>query len=1077
MTAKLSPVSIVCLCWLVSGATVSASPQQTLLTNGSFTQGLTGWSPHGLGAEEGPPVEVDRAWFRGGDMAAMVMRTDTGKRGLMLQAGVPRVPDADRYRFTVWVSCRGVGPDWIIRVGIVAASGTVVGRTLQNAHIAHERDMDWVQVALETTLPPEVTHLGVYMGLWYSDALLADPPAGAGRVWFDDATLTALPAAGVQPPPGPALAPGLRIDGLWPAGEAGLFLAGQPVELTLLGSNDGDAAAELEMSISVRDYEGRPVAAKQVTLALPPGGPFQEGLRLPPIERLGFFRVETAVRAGEATGLGPQTSFCIVRAPERGDSYFVADVNGRETELVRAMRLIGVSGRKIGATLRMVPAELRADPERYWRESVTTGGLAAYWDSDLELIGNVFLGHSFMPADYEPAIEARRELGLFPYPDEAFAEFGDFVAAAARVLCPRVRMWVLSEEIDGTVGLADLASGSQTAELMRYVMMSRIAWQRLKQVDPQCTVIGLAVSSDFNRTPRYQLVQRLLPDLRDYIDVIGPDLYTDPWDWTREVSRGPEAGEMRSKLLDTIALQRSIGKAPVTSISERGYGIPHHLTPDDPLERLQAELTARSLIIGKSVPEVMFYALHVMCGGTAWRVHGGAVSTDESPLVDLSLWRAWLEPSGKARYRPRAAVAAYRTVAEMLGGSEACIEVLPQTGVYAYVFTCPQDTVAAVWTTDPEPCPIRLELPAAARCADLMGNARDLAAGAADLSLSGSPLFLRASVAPDDLAAALRQALFPDRMPVRAEAHLSDLSTLSVHLCNRLDRALPVEVELTRLEGATATNPRAAATVPALGSARVDLPLEAVAADGPGTVELSLSAGGVAWPLHAELSVHRVPAAPATVRVDGELGEWDRPALIALDEPAQLMPGREVIRRGAWTGPADLSVQAWLGWDAQHLYLAARVRDDVHLQRQQGELIWMDDCVQFAFDAANDALRPETCGHRGYDANDLNAGIALTDGGAQCYVWVEHGATGMRGPRDFPLAVRRTGDETCYEVAIPWSALSPLAAEPGRAFGFSLIAFDTDREEDRQADYWLGLSGGIANGQDPSHYPTFALVP
>lgn len=1054
------------LCLLLVAARVLAAGE---IVNPSFNEGLRGWTCT-YADPAAPGAGIDRTVFRGGDMASLAITTQTGRRGLWFQGGIPRDPRAGKYRFNFWVRCRDLGPDWIIRVALVGCQGEKVIRWLQNTHLRHEEDMDWTPVSIEAAVPPEMTQLGLYVGVWYSDALKDTPPPGGGTVWYDDLSVTPSAfAAGAGPAPAAAAKPaGVTFSGLWPEGEKGLFLPGQPLRFVLLGDNPLPQPVTVEVTLTLKDFADEPAGGQATKLTLEPGKLFRRTLEVPAPGRLGAYVADTTITRDGKQTLGPQSSCCLVSKPGPTDPYFVADVNGQERELVPAMQLIGVSGRKVGATMHGVPPERRGELRGWWQEVVTSGGLAPYCNSSLNLIGNIFLGNEFLSSSYKGELERRRSLGLFPYPDACFEELGRFVEGAAQALKGRVHYWVLSEEIDGSIGVPNLPGGSQQAELTRYVMMSRIAYQALKRVDPDCEVIGLAVSGDFNQTPRWPLVRRLLPDLKDYTDIIGPDLYTDSWNWPAEVSRGPEAGQMRDKLQDTIALQRSLGKKPVTAISERGYGMAYHLPPDHPQDRLQAQLTARSLILGKSVGGVLFYTLHMMCGSGGLQARAGVVSDDLAPKIDLGLWQSGYDKgSDKLVYRPRSAVAAYATVARLLAGSTTCTEVLPQTGVYSYTFQCPGHAVTALWTTDEQPLAMNLTLPVAVGATDLMGNEVKLAAGAASLTLTGSPQFLSAAVAPEKLAEAVRQASFPGRAPLKALARLKDLQTLVVELVNQSAQPLAAKVQIGALAGARVPQPSGEAKVPASGRASLPFALSGAAVPGLGELRGTVQVGLMTLPLAANLALRPLHAVPGGLKIDGDLREWPAASAIQLDR-RHLLPSKETPR--GWSGPDDLGATVYLGWDARRLYVAARVRDDVHLQNHVGDRIWMDDCLQLAFDLGNDALPPEFSGRSGYDASDYNLAVALTSSGPQCYCFVDRGGTETSGPRDYPLAARRGESETCYEWALDWPQ------PPGKLLRLSFVIFDVDSPAEKQAEYWLGLTGGIANGQDPSQYGVFALV-
>jgi len=152
------------------------------------------------------------------------------------------------------------------------------------------------------------------------------------------------------------------------------------------------------------------------------------------------------------------------------------------------------------------------------------------------------------------------------------------------------------------------------------------------------------------------------------------------------------------------------------------------------------------------------------------------------------------------------------------------------------------------------------------------------------------------------------------------------------------------------------------------------------------------------------------------------------------------------------------------------------VTDDVFLQRNTGAVIWKGDSIQFAFDTMNDALTPDESIKAGFNGNDYLFGMALTANGPECYCWIEKGSATKKGEggRKYPIAIKKGDGMVSYEIAIPWSELAPLAPKAGKAFRFNFIVWDNDRE-DEQASYWIGLTPGIAGGNDPSAYRVFVL--
>ena len=57
-------------------------------------------------------------------------------------------------------------------------------------------------------------------------------------------------------------------------------------------------------------------------------------------------------------------------------------------------------------------------------------------------------------------------------------------------------------------------------------------------------------------------------------------------------------------------------------------------------------------------------------------------------------------------------------------------------------------------------------------------------------------------------------------------------------------------------------------------------------------------------------------------KIDGDLGEWTGPGL-TISHPVQVISGKQ-----SWSGPADLSANAFFGVDSDNLYIAVSVTDD-----------------------------------------------------------------------------------------------------------------------------------------------------
>jgi hypothetical protein len=172
-----------------------------------------------------------------------------------------------------------------------------------------------------------------------------------------------------------------------------------------------------------------------------------------------------------------------------------------------------------------------------------------------------------------------------------------------------------------------------------------------------------------------------------------------------------------------------------------------------------------------------------------------------------------------------------------------------------------------------------------------------------------------------------------------------------------------------------------------------------------------------------------------------------------------------------WT-PQNLSGVAYLMWDDANLYVAVKVRDDVH-HALTGEQTAQGDSVILAFDPANRS----------------------GDGGkAFCY-WLSSAAPGgsskhtlyrpkehsaglqsghlLRDSSIYELAVVQ-GEGTCtYQLRIPFSELNGIRPGIGSRFGFSIQLNDNDGKGLAAHMNW---GGGLAPNWKPSDFGVVTIV-
>jgi hypothetical protein len=169
------------------------------------------------------------------------------------------------------------------------------------------------------------------------------------------------------------------------------------------------------------------------------------------------------------------------------------------------------------------------------------------------------------------------------------------------------------------------------------------------------------------------------------------------------------------------------------------------------------------------------------------------------------------------------------------------------------------------------------------------------------------------------------------------------------------------------------------------------------------------------------------PAA-ATVRVDGDLTEWE----------TTTYPLRDVaFGREAWRDAADLSGLLQLVWDETYLYLAIQARDDRHVQERYGRNLYLGDSMELQFDG--DLQRDFE--DEVFSADDFQIGISpgnFGDLAAEVYLWRPDEA-----PAPVPVRAQPTEDGYTVELALPWSLLDVTPAD-GVGFGFTFCLSDND---------------------------------
>ena len=200
---------------------------------------------------------------------------------------------------------------------------------------------------------------------------------------------------------------------------------------------------------------------------------------------------------------------------------------------------------------------------------------------------------------------------------------------------------------------------------------------------------------------------------------------------------------------------------------------------------------------------------------------------------------------------------------------------------------------------------------------------------------------------------------------------------------------------------------------------------------------------------------------PATI--DGKLDDWADAASFTLDDvyfidPA--VPGK----RAMWNGPDDLSVKFLMKWDDAAIYLAAVVRDDEHVQNSLPYMMWSQDMLQVA------ALMQEKGQPDG--RYELGFGVYPDRDAAVTYTAPKAAESGREIQFKSTL---NAAEHTCtYEIAIPWTRLTPFVPGEGKTFRFTFTVGEGDSQPGKGYNY-LSWTPGIAYGKNPDDFATIIL--
>ncbi len=193
--------------------------------------------------------------------------------------------------------------------------------------------------------------------------------------------------------------------------------------------------------------------------------------------------------------------------------------------------------------------------------------------------------------------------------------------------------------------------------------------------------------------------------------------------------------------------------------------------------------------------------------------------------------------------------------------------------------------------------------------------------------------------------------------------------------------------------------------------------------------------------------------------IDGKLDEWQAYPAITLGEHT---PGQQHFT-DKYDGNKDCSAKLQFAWDAQYLYIAAKIQDNHHNSPARDGSVWNGDCIQFA-------LRRNGPASLNSSPDGINEfALAADVQGPFVHNW----AGGQQSAeKELKVASILTDDGITYEAAIPWRYIGLPNATASMQYGLSFVVADNDG---KGLHGWLEWTPGVFGSKAPSAYGWLTL--
>ncbi len=196
--------------------------------------------------------------------------------------------------------------------------------------------------------------------------------------------------------------------------------------------------------------------------------------------------------------------------------------------------------------------------------------------------------------------------------------------------------------------------------------------------------------------------------------------------------------------------------------------------------------------------------------------------------------------------------------------------------------------------------------------------------------------------------------------------------------------------------------------------------------------------------------------------LDGDLSDWEGRQFVQVGENT---PRRIIYKTHPYGGNSDLSARVAFAWDEECLYIAAQVRDDIHVNPEKTGDIWKGDAIQVSIREKGPAMKASDIGKL------YEFALGCDDNGAFVYTWAN-----LAHLLNLTKAAQTIhGDTITMEFSVPWKVIGLPNPTAENTYGISFVVPDMDTTDRPVAklnsmDGYIEWTPGIFYGKNPSRF-------